>query len=336
MSRSAGDAMTAREAVIRALRSVLPWAAIVAFAVAVLGADYALGKATLVATYAIAGLGVVIVVGQAGQIALGQAALVALGAYAQAVLVRHGVPAALALLAGVAAGALGGALASLPARRLGGLYFGMSTLAFALIVEEALVRAEALTHGSAGMTVAAFSILGWRADSTLAQAAVSLVAFAIAVFACKRLLRSRHGRAWRAVRDDEVAAAACGIAPAAVKMQAFVVGGALSGLAGALYAHWIGFISPEQFGLVFSFELLMLAFIGGARRLAGAAWGALVIVVIPQAIAILRDQLPGDWARAAGLELVLFGAVIVAVVVLRPSGLAGGGVRDGASGPNGA
>ena len=138
------------------------------------------------------------------------------------------------------------------------------------------------------------------------------------------------------VRDDEVAAAACGIAPAAVKMQAFVVGGALSGLAGALYAHWIGFISPEQFGLVFSFELLMLAFIGGARRLAGAAWGALVIVVIPQAIAILRDQLPGDWARAAGLELVLFGAVIVAVVVLRPSGLAGGGVRDGASGPNGA
>ena len=336
MSRSIGDAVAAREAVIRALRSVLPWAAIVAFAVAVLGADYALGKATLVATYGIAGLGVVIVVGQAGQIALGQAALVALGAYAQAVLVRHGVPAALALLAGVAAGTLGGALASLPARRLGGLYFGMSTLAFALIVEEALVRAEALTHGSAGMTVAAFSILGWRADSTLAQAAVSLVAFAIAVFACKHLLRSRHGRAWRAVRDDEVAAAACGIAPAAVKMQAFVVGGALSGLAGALYAHWIGFISPEQFGLVFSFELLMLAFIGGARRLAGAAWGALVIVVIPQAIAILRDQLPGDWARAAGLELVLFGAVIVAVVVLRPSGLAGGGVRDGASGPNGA
>ena len=336
MSRSIGDAVAAREAVIRALRSVLPWAAIVAFAVAVLGADYALGKATLVATYAIAGLGVVIVVGQAGQIALGQAALVALGAYAQAVLVRHGVPAALALLAGVAAGALGGALASLPARRRGGLYFGMSTLAFALIVEEALVRAEALTHGSAGMTVAAFSILGWRADSTLAQAAVSLVAFAIAVFACKRLLRSRHGRAWRAVRDDEVAAAACGIAPAAVKMQAFVVGGALSGLAGALYAHWIGFISPEQFGLVFSFELLMLAFIGGARRLAGAAGGALGIVVIPQAIAILRDQLPGDWARAAGLELVLFGAVIVAVVVLRPSGLAGGGVRDGASGPNGA
>jgi branched-chain amino acid transport system permease protein len=318
------------------LRVLLPWGLILALAVVLLGTDYALGKATLVVTYAIAGLGVVVVVGQAGQIALGQAALVALGAYAQAVLVSHGVSPLLALPVAAAVGALGGVLASLPARRLGGLYFGMSTLAFALIVEEALVRAEPLTHGSAGMTVGAFSIFGWRADSTIEQAGVSLVAFAIAVFGCSRLLHSRHGRAWRAVRDDEVAAAACGIAAAAVKMQAFVVGGALSGLAGGLYAHWIGFISPEQFGLVFSFELLMLAFIGGAQRLAGAAWGALVIVAIPQLIAVLRDLLPGDWARAAGLELVLFGAVIVAVVVLRPAGLAGGGLQDGASRQNGA
>jgi len=127
------------------------------------------------------------------------------------------------------------------------------------------------------------------------------------------------------VREDEVAADACGIEPARAKLLAFVVGGALSGLAGALYAHWIGFISPEQFGLMFSFELLMLAFIGGAQYLAGAAWGALVIVAIPQAIAVLRDALPGEVARAAGMEAVLFGAVIVVVVLLRPGGIAGRG-----------
>ena len=308
-----------------AVRAALPWLAVLLLALAWLGTDYALGKATLVATYAIAGLGVVVVVGQAGQIALGQAALVALGAYAQALLVARGVPAPLALPAAAAAGALGGALASLPARRLGGLYFGMSTLAFALIVEEALARWESLTHGAAGLAVGAFAFAGWRADSTLAQAAVSVAALALALLACARLLASRHGRAWRAVRDDELAAAACGIDTDAAKMQAFVVGGALSGLAGGLYAHWIGFISPEQFGLVFSFELLMLAFIGGARRIAGAAWGALVIVAIPPLISLLRDRLPGDWARASGLELLLFGAVIVAVVLLRPAGLAGGG-----------
>ena len=308
-----------------AVRAALPWLALLLLALGWLGTDYALGKATLVATYAIAGLGVVVVVGQAGQIALGQAALVALGAYAQALLVARGVPAPLALPAAVAAGAIGGALASLPARRLGGLYFGMSTLAFALIVEEALARWESLTHGAAGLAVGAFAFAGWRADSTLAQAAVSVAALALALLACARLLASRHGRAWRAVRDDELAAAACGIDTDAAKMQAFVVGGALSGLAGGLYAHWIGFISPEQFGLVFSFELLMLAFIGGARRIAGAAWGARVIVAIPPLISLLRDRLPGDWARASGLELLLFGAVIVGVVLLRPAGLAGGG-----------
>lgn len=314
----------ARHAAGVRLRRVLPWLLVAGAAVALLGADYAFGKATLVVTYAIAGLGVVVVVGQAGQIALGQAAMVALGAYTQAVLVDHGLPAMLVLAVASAAGALGGVFASLPARRLGGLYFGMSTLAFALIVEEGLVRWESVTHGAAGMAVGAFTVAGWRVNSSLAQALVSMAALGLALLACARLCASRHGRAWRAVRDDEVAAAACGIDPDAARMQAFVVGGALSGLAGGLYAHWIGFISPEQFGLAFSFELLMLAFIGGARRLAGAVWGALVIVAIPQVIALLRDALPGEWVRAAGLELLLFGAVIVTVVLLRPAGLAGG------------
>jgi branched-chain amino acid transport system permease protein len=309
---------------LRLLRTVLVLALMVVLAVGWLGADFAFGQATLVATYAIAGLGVVIIVGQAGQIVLGQGALVALGAYAQTLLVQAGVAPLLALPLAASVGALGGALASLPARRLGGLYFGMSTLAFALIVEEALVRWESLTHGSAGLMVPAFGVAGWQADTPLAQAAVSILALLVALALAARLLRSRLGRAWRAVREDEAAADACGIAPGAAKLRAFVVGGSLSALGGGLYAHWIGFISPEQFGLVFSFELLMLAFIGGARRLSGAVWGALVVVAIPQAIAVLRDALPGDWARSAGLELVLFGAIIVAVVLLRPQGLASG------------
>lgn len=308
---------------MRGARGALLAASILALAVVVLGADYALGQATLVATYAIAGLGLVIIVGQAGQITLGQGALVALGAYVEAVLALRGVPPVLSMPAAVAAAALGGALASLPARRLGGLYFAMSTLAFALIVEEGLVRWESLTRGSAGLSVPALGWSGLAASGPAAQLAVSVVALALALAACRRWLAGRSGRAWRALREDEVAAAeACGIDPAAAKLSAFVIGGGLAGLAGALYAHWIGFVSPDQFGLMFSFELLMLVFIGGARRLSGALWGALVIVSLPQAIALLRDALPGEWARGAGVEAVLFGAVIVAVVVLRPQGLA--------------
>lgn len=289
-----------------------------------LGLDYALGQLVFIFTYAIAGLGVVLIVGQSGQISLGQGALLALGAYVQTLLVLRGVPAPVALVLAIAVGCAGGWVASLPARRLGGLYFAMSTLAFALIVEEVLVRWESMTRGAAGLLVPDASIGPWLLNATLSQALVSGLVFLIALGCCRRWVASRHGRAWRAVRDDEIAAAACGVDVARCKAQAFVIGGGLSGLAGGLYAHWIGFISPEQFGLLLSFELLMLAFIGGARRLVGAFWGALVIVAIPQANTLLRDHLPAELARAAGLEAIMFGAVIVAVILFRPQGIAGG------------
>lgn len=304
-------------------RNVLAASALAALAWAAYGADFMLGQSALIATYAIAGLGVVVVVGQTGMIALGQAALVGLGAYVETLLALRGVSVLLSLPAAVLAGALGGWLASLPARRLDGLHFGISTLAFALIVEEALVRAQPWTQGSAGLAVPVLSLGAWRADAVAAQAAISLAALLLALLFCARLLHSRIGRAWRALREDEVAAAACGIEAGGARTLAFACGGALSGLAGALYAHWIGFITPEQFGLMFSFELLMLAFIGGTRRLAGAFWGAVVIIAIPPAIALLRAWLAGEHLAPGGVELMAFGLVIVAVVLLRPQGIAG-------------
>jgi len=309
------------------LPAVLVLVGVAALAVWVLGLDYALAQAAFVMSYAIAGLGVILIVGQCGQISLGQGALLALGAYAQTILSLRGVPAPLSVALAIALGAAGGWLASLPARRLGGLYFAMSTLAFALIVEEGLVRWESLTHGAAGLTVPALGLGGWVAAAAPAQAAVSLVALGLAWLCCRRWVASRLGRAWRAVREDELAAAASGIDIARAKTLAFMLGGGLSGLAGALYAHWIGFVSPEQFGLMLSFELLMLAFIGGARQLSGALWGALVVVAIPQAISLASELLPPDLAGAAGLETMLFGAVIVAVILLRPQGLARAGSR---------
>ncbi|THF63004.1 branched-chain amino acid ABC transporter permease [Pseudothauera nasutitermitis] len=311
------------------MRTPLRWVAWSALALAALGVlaamgpDYALGQLAFVATFAIAGLGVVLIVGQAGQISLGQGALMALGAYAQCLLVRLGVPAPLALPFAMALGAGGGWLASLPARRLGGLYFAMSTLAFALIIEELLVRADGLTGGAAGLAVPAFAVGPLAADSAAREALVSLLVLALAWLACRHWVDSALGRAWRAIRADEAAAQSCAIDPARAKTSAFVAGGALSGLAGGLYAHWIGFLTPEQFGLMLSFELLMLAFIGGARHLAGALWGALVIVAIPQLIALARDLLPDALASTAGLEALLFGGVLVAVVLWRPQGIAG-------------
>ncbi len=297
--------------------------ALLSLAMWFLGDDYALGQLVFVATYAVAGLGVVLIVGQCGQISLGQGALFGLGAYTQALLVMHGWPALLALLCAVAVGACGGWLAALPARRLGGLYFAMSTLAFGLIVEETLARWESLTHGAAGLIVPVMQIGDWTVATPVQQLLVSALVLAAALLCCLRWRRSGTGRCWRAVRGDEIAAQACGIDTARVRMQAFTAGGALSGAAGGLYAHWIGFVSPEQFGLLLSFELLMLAFIGGVNRLSGALWGALVIVAIPQLIAVARDALPPGFGNPAGFELLAFGAVVVAVVLWRPQGIAG-------------
>ena len=168
-----------------------------------------------------------------------------------------------------------------------------------------------------------FALADWSATSPAAQAGISLVALALALWCCWRWLGSELGLAWRMIRDDECAAAACGVDVQSAKSAAFLLSGVLSGLAGALYAHWIGFISPEQFGLLLSFELLMLAFIGGVRSLAGAIWGAMVFVSIPQFISLLRDHLPATLSHAAGFDLVALGLVIVVVVVFRPQGIAG-------------
>ncbi len=281
------------------------------------GRDYGLAQLNLLFTYALAGLGVVIILGHAGQTVLGQGAFVALGAYAQALLVAAGLTPLLALPLAAGAGALGGVLASLPAARLGGLYFGMSTFAFALLVEELLRRWESLTGGAAGLMVKGFSIAGWRLEQAGEQAAFSLLLLLGAIALCRRMLASALGRSWQAVREDEAAAAACGVDAVRAKIGAFALGGGVSGLAGGLYAHWIAYLSPEQFGLRLSFELLILAFLGGVRRLGGVLWGAALVVALPQAIALLRDQLPGEWTRAAGFELFVFGAAVVAVVLLR-------------------
>ena len=292
-----------------------------ALAMFALGADYALGQIAFVATWAIAGLGLVIILGQSGQISLGHGAFLALGAYTQAGCVALGLPAVLALVVAMAVGALSGVLASLPGRRLGGLAFGMSTLAVALIVEEGLVRFDGVTGGASGLSVPAFSLFGLALRDPALQCVFSLAALGVALAACRRLLGSRVGRAWQALRDDEDAAAAIGVDAARARTQAFMVGGALGALAGALYAHWLGYLSPEQFGLHVSFEMLMLVFVGGASRLMGAVWGAMVIVALPQAIGVLREVLPAGVANLAGLELLAFGAVLVAVVLWRPAGL---------------
>jgi branched-chain amino acid transport system permease protein len=151
------------------------------------------------------------------------------------------------------------------------------------------------------------------------------LAFA-ALWALGRLLASSSGRALVALREDAVAAAILGIAPARLKTLAFALAAALAGVAGALYAHKLRFVSPEQFDWVMSIELLMMLVIGGLGTRAGIVLGAVFLIALPQLIALLRDLLPTAMPPA-GLELFAFGLALVLSLRFAPAGLAGAARR---------
>lgn len=275
---------------------------------------WALSQLTFVALYVIAGSGLMLLAGHAGQLSLCHAAFLGIGAYAEAWLQLQGWPLAASLPAAALLAAAGGALAALPARRLAGIYLAISTFAFGFIVQEIFARWESVTGGNSGLVVAplAAAHLFWLA---LALAAGAL-------WLLGRLRQSRFGRALLAWREDPAAAAVTGIATARLQGVAFALSAALAGLAGALYAHQLRFISPEQFDWVMSIELLMMLVIGGLGRRAGIVLGAGFLIALPQAIALLRDTL--DWqAPPAGIELFVFGAVLIVTLRFFPAGLAG-------------
>lgn len=273
-----------------------------------------LAQLTFVGIYVVAGAGLMLLAGYAGQLSLCHAAFLGIGAYAEALLHAQGWPLAVSLPAAALLAALAGGAAAWPARRLAGVYLAIATLSFGLVVQELLVRWESVTGGNAGLIVAP---LDPRAAYGLAWA----LAFA-ALWLLGRLLASRLGRAFAAVREDATVAQAIGIAVPALKVVAFAIAAALAGLAGALYAHQLRFISPEQFDWVMSIELLMMLVIGGLGTRAGIVLGALFLITLPQAIGLLRDALAWN-TPPAGIELFAFGLALVLTLRYAPAGLAG-------------
>jgi len=283
---------------------------------------WGLSQLGFIAIYVIAGAGLMLLAGFAGQLSLCHAAFIGIGAYVEALLQARGWPLEASLPASALIAALFGVLAAWPARRLAGIYLAIATLSFGFIVQEVLARWEALTGGNAGMVVAAaHSVFVPTIDAT--QLVWLALALALAcLWGLGRLLHSSGGRAFVALRDDAVAAAILGVATARVKMLAFALAAALGGLAGALYAHQLRFISPEQFDWVMSVELLMMLVIGGLGTRAGIVLGAVFLIALPQAIGLLRDLWPTA-TPPAGFELCAFGLILVLTLRFAPAGLAG-------------
>jgi len=292
-----------------------------------LAPTYWLAQLTFVLIYSIVGLGLMLLAGFTGLFSIGHAAFLGVGAYTQAVFTNMGLPFPIALGLAALLSAAVGVVVGLPALRVKGIYLGIATLAFGFIVEEVLARWETVTGGNAGLHVKPPDLFGWKLGGEVEFYFLCLVVCVVATLAILNLMRSPTGRAFVAIRDSEVSAQSMGIHLASYKTLSFALSAALAGIGGALYAHKLSFISPDQFSIIQSIDLLLMVVIGGLGSIHGAFLGAIFLIAMPQAISLGKDWLPAAVGQAPGLQSVVYGAVLIGFVLFEPMGLYGRWVK---------
>jgi branched-chain amino acid transport system permease protein len=287
--------------------------------------DYLLAVGTMGGIYALLALGLNLQYGYTGLINFGIVALYAIGAYTSALLALQGAP----ILLGMAAGALLAALCAWPlgliCLRLRDDYLAIVTLAFAEIVRTVIISEDWLTSGPRGLPGIPRPFAGWGAQSAaLGYFGLVMLAVAAGVFVTMGLVRSPFGRLIQAIRDDEDAVRSVGKSPAQAKLVVFAVGSGMTGLAGALYAHYLTYISPDQFVPLLTFYVWIAVIMGGAGRIGGAIAGAALLTLFLEGSRFLRDVLPfvSD-VQMASLRLAVVGLALILFTIYRPQGLLG-------------
>jgi len=220
-----------------------------------------------------------------------------------------------------------GVVVGMPALRVKGIYLAIATLAFGFIVEEVMARWESVTGGNGGLQIKPPAVFDWQVKSAEGFYYIALVLCILVTLGVLNLLRASTGRAFIAMRDSEVSAQSMGIHLARYKTLAFSLSAGIVGLAGALYAHKLRFVSPEQFGISQSIDLLLLVVVGGLGSVHGAFLGAIFLITLPQIISLAKDWLPASIGQATGLQAVVFGLVLMGFVLFEPLGLYGRWVK---------
>jgi branched-chain amino acid transport system permease protein len=296
---------------------VVPLAAVALAAVLplLLPNEYYLQILTQAYIWAILACGLNVILGFTGQLSLAHAGFFGIGAYTVALLGTDagvsfwmGLPAAIALSAivGFAVGSI--------CLRSQGHYFSIFTLAVGLIIHLVIQKWESLTHGHVGVIgipgPGAIGPLSF--DSGLARNYLVLAFLVLTMAATARLRHSPVGRTLTAVRDSEALAASVGIHVMAVKRMAFTVSAALAGLAGGLYAGFIGFLGPESTSVEVTFNTLLYVMVGGIGSLSGPLTGTFIVYGLSQVLQVLQDY-----------QMVIFGLALVLLIQFMPAGLAG-------------
>ena len=270
--------------------------------------------------------------GFAGQISLGHAGLLAAGAYTSGILFKEfGAPFWVTLPASAAIGALLGVIFGLPSLRLRGLYLAVSTLALHFIVIYIGNEYETKRGYSTGVVIDPPALPAWMGGWVLSDARawyfVLLAAAGASILFALNLLRSKTGRAWRAIQGREAVAEALGINVPAYKVLAFTICSSMTAVAGCLFAYYRGFVSAEAFSLFLTIQYVAMVIIGGLGSVLGAVLGAIFVTLFPYGIEWLISALAprrAPWASVVfAVNYAAFGLVMILFLVFEPQGLVG-------------
>lgn len=311
-------------------RTQKTWLALLCIALALFpfgAGPFVLDLANQVLLVSIGAVALMLLTGYAGQISLGHAGLLAAGAFTTGILFKEfGAPFWVTLPASAAVGAGIGLLFGLPSLRLRGLYLAVSTLALHFMVIHAGQEYETRRGLSSGVVIDPPSLAGWTLEDPRAWYFVLLAGSVATVLFSLNLLRSKTGRAWRAIHGREAVAEALGINVHWAKLSAFVVSCTITSIAGCLFAYYRGFVSAEAFSLFLTIQYVATVIIGGIGSILGALLGTVFVVLFPYAIEALMSAL-GLADRMSSVIFAMnyaaFGLAMILFLVLEPQGLVG-------------
>ena len=291
--------------------------------------DYIIYVLNSIGIFAIAAIGLNLLIGYTGQISLGHGAFFGVGAYAGAILsTKAGLPFFIAVPAAGIVTAAVGMIFGLPSARLKHLYLCIATLAGQFIIEYVLVQWEGLTGGAEGISVVGATLFGLDLGNDRIFFYVIYGCFTLMIWIAVNLIRSRFGRAFIAVRDNDRAAEGMGIPIFQYKLLSFAISSFYAGFAGALYAFYMISITPEPFNLWRSIEFIAMIIIGGLGSIPGSMFGAIFIVTLNEVLSYATEFLmnmgssTGVAITIAPLREFVFGLTIILFIIFEPKGLA--------------
>lgn len=283
--------------------------------------DFWLSYATLASIYVLLGLSTNLLVGIAGIFSVSQAAVFGVGAYIVSYLLMNDIASFLpAMLVAAVFCVMLNVLVTLPALRVSGDYFVVTSFGIQLLATAVFTNWTAGTGGANGLPgIPPADLFGKSLDSTTQMTELCVSAMVLGCLAFWLIMRAPFGRLLRAIREDELAVAAAGKNVLRAKVSAAAMAGAFAGSAGGLYATFLSFIDPSSFDLNSSILLLTMVVVGGARTLAGSIIGPFLLLALPQVLSLI--DIPTTVAAAA--RQLIYGVLLITFMLFRPQGLAG-------------